>query len=353
MLKASLSLSTVLLLLIVSSLWAAQPQPIPPLAPEPLTPNENTHNIDASQRLTIVSGGRVRVKPDSNSGVVATLTLGTVMKQIGRTPEPIMLGGGQAHYWYQVKLSNGKQGWIFGSLTIPYHPSQHLELYRQLVAERMQKNLSFADQMEVTRLIAGLISEVNESTEPAQALIAELEFAHLSSIQKTLRFYNQASTAQRRTDPYRAWIHYLQTTVNNKIFHDEVSSRQLLKPQVLWQLYETYPKLNTLSDEIAWAAAISPAGGECEDDLNCVFSQILEAGLGRYLQLFPKGSHQQDAVKQLGKLFVASKDSFSGDEEQLIQQFDKLQMIFSIVDTPEARKASEQLNSLRKDLLSQ
>lgn len=352
MLKALLSLSTVLLLLTAPSLWAAQPQPIPPLAPEPLTPNENTHNIDASERLTIVSGGRVRLKPDSNSGVVATLTLGTLMKQIGRTPEPVSLGGGQEHYWYQVKLENGKQGWIFGSLTIPYHPSQHLELYRQLVAERMQKSLSFADQMEVTRLIANLIDEVNESTEPAQALIAELEFAHLSSVQKTLRFYNQASAGQRRADPYRAWLRYLQTTLEDDIVYDEISDRQLLNPQALWNLYESYPKLNSLSDEIAWAAANSPVGGECENDLNCVFTSLFETGLGRYLQLFPKGAHQQETVQQLGKLFAASKEGDADDEEQLIQQFDKFQMIFTIVDTPEAKQAGEQLKDLRKALFS-
>lgn len=350
MFKALLSLSVALFLTWSASLFATQPQPIASIPPERLTPKENGHKIDAQQRLSIVSGGRVRSEPDSASRIVETLTLGAVMAQTGRTEEPVSIGEAK-HYWYQVTLDSGQEGWIFGALTIPYHPSQRLELYRQLVAERMQSELSFADQMEVTRLIATLLEEMQETHETSQALLAELQFAYLRSIQKTLRFYNQADPEQRENDPYAAWLDYLTENASEVVFYDEVSDRQLVAPQAFWDLYTRYPRLNRLSEIMAWVGAVSPRGGECEGDLNCFLNYQLTEGFARYLAVYPNGVKQKTALQYLAKMLEPQVAWMVSDETELAQQFKQLNTLLTLVQHPIAETVRTNVAGLAERLL--
>ncbi|OUD15458.1 SH3 domain-containing protein [Thioflexithrix psekupsensis] len=322
--------------------------PIPALPPEPPTLNELGYQTDTHHRLTIVSGARVRSQANNQSGVVATLTLGTTMKQIGRTAQPSALGDSK-HYWYQVELDNQRRGWIFGSLTLPYHPSQHLEIYRKLVEERMGQSLSFADQMELTRLLQKLIAEIHEGDTPPKSLLAELQLAYLKSIQKTLDVYNQLSPTQRRQNPYSAWLRHLEQTAKEVIFFDEISARQLVKNEAFWELYEANPRMNQLSDHIAWTAANHPIGGECEGDLNCYFSYQLNSGLLRYLKHFPNSSYQQQALDTL-LMETNPKDAYwsASDASELTQQLAQMTAILSQIDTPASTRLLAQLRRLSK-----
>jgi hypothetical protein len=331
--------------LVVSS-WAA---PIPALPPEPPTLNELGYQTDTHHRLTIVSGARVRSQANSQSSVVATLTLGATMKQIGRTPQPTALGDGK-HYWYQVELENQRRGWIFGALTLPYHASQHLEIYRKLVEERMGQSLNFADQMELTRLLQKLIAEIHEGDTPPKSLLAELELAYLKSIQKTLDVYNQLSPAQRRQNPYLAWLRHLEQTAKDLFFYDEISARQLVKKSAFWDLYEANPRINQLSETIAWTAANSPMGGECEGDLNCYFSYQLDSGLLRYLKYFPNSAHQQKALDIL--LTETNPKNVNGsisDASELAAQLAQITAILGQIDTPISTRLLVQLRRLAKN----
>lgn len=83
----------------------------------------------------------------------------------------------------------------------------------------------------------------------------------------------------------------------DEVIFSEPAGQYFVSRQKIWALYDT-SRSSPLAEEIAWEAARTPAGGECEGYLNCYLADSLDS-TGRYLELYPKGRHAAAALEEL------------------------------------------------------
>jgi uncharacterized protein YgiM (DUF1202 family) len=87
---------------------AAPPPPAPAPAPAP-APQQATKDAETPQVLVVtVARANLREKADAKSKIVNVLTRGTKVTVVSKGDQ-----------WYQVKLSNGTEGWLAESVVKP------------------------------------------------------------------------------------------------------------------------------------------------------------------------------------------------------------------------------------------
>lgn len=124
----------------------------------------------------------------------------------------------------------------------------------------------------------------------------------------------------REKEPAKSWL----AQHDGEVIFSEPAGAYFVAQDQLWELWEK-SKGSPLAEEIAWEAANTPLGGECEGYLSCYLEADLR-GVGRYLDSYPKGKWAQGALAAVYWLSeTPSAEDFPLDP----------------ADKPEARKLAE------------
>ena len=229
---------------------------------------------------------RVRSAPDTESEEVGRLPLGSVVEELERSKEKAKVGSTE-DFWYMVSAQGGARGWVFGALTAPFDAARSEEIYTRLANERALKaEATFADSSELVRFAERASKEATH-----RAARAEIEFARLRALARSITFL---SGGDQQSETYKQqW----KDEHDSEIVYSEPSGEWYVRAELFWDLQAKYKDL-AIADRIAWEAAQTPLPGECEGDVTCNL-YYLSATSGRYLKLYPRGEHSEDAFKSL------------------------------------------------------
>jgi hypothetical protein len=112
----------------------------------------------------------------------------------------------------------------------------------------------------------------------------------------------------RTKAPIAAWLEKHQDEV---VFSEPSGGWYLVQAKV-WELHDR-SKDSPFAEEIAWEASNTLLGGECEGYLPCYTQADLE-GMGRYLELYPRGKWKDQALESLyWMLDILSAEEFPLD----------------------------------------
>lgn len=235
-------------------------------------------------RILTASNVRIRQEPNASAPEITKLALGTLVQELGRTPQPETIGTVQ-DYWYQIGLPDGRQGWIFGGFTMAYEETQRDAIYQQITQARLKReHLNWFDQIDLVRFLTRASEEVR-----LPAIAAELKLARLRVLRQSVE------PLQSPPPEFQEWVQEQQTD----IYYSEIQGKWLVWSNLFWDLqseYQSFP----IADDIAWEAAQNPTGGECEEYLPCHLSRINQS-YGKYLTLYPTGKYTPQALQTLSE----------------------------------------------------
>ena len=271
----------------------------------------------AASDYRIISDYRVHVRlsPYRYASLIKKLRIGTVIKEIKRSATPEKIRSILA-YWYKIKTSDGKTGWIFGKKFSNFNTWQRAQFYLKIAQKQLAANLTVSKQMELTEF---LFKAKDEIKYPAD-IAAELALLHLSSLQTAI---HKIDVNKSYLPPYRRWVERQQQRY--LIYFDEVQDTWLINSQTFWDLHDKYYKL-PISDQIAWAAVNNGMGGECEGIFECEFQRVYDTS-GKYLKFHPTGKYANQALDNIAKFIGSSKTPVKLPQED----FEYLQMQISIL----------------------
>ena len=242
----------------------------------------------ARQRITTASGVRLRGAPDTASEEVGRLPLGTVVDELERSEAKATVGASE-DFWYKVSAPNGARGWVFGGLTAPFDAARREEIYTRLASERAGKtDATFADASELVRFAERAAKEVKR-----RDARAELEFSRMRALARSITFL---AGGEQPDEARKQWA----AEHEPEIVYSEPSGEWYVRADLLWDLQAKYKDL-PLAERIAWEAAQTPLPGECEGDVGCNL-YYLSATNGRYIKLYPRGAHSNEALKSLEEI---------------------------------------------------
>jgi Bacterial SH3 domain len=236
-------------------------------------------------RITVASGVRLRQMPNTTAEEVAKLGIGTLLQELEPSANKERIGGVE-DFWYRISTPDGKTGWVFGSFTAPFDPNNRVAIYRRIAAERLKgESPNFTDMADLARFLSSVVAE---ATQPDAT--AELELARLTAIKRAAE---TLPTDKQGQPPYQPWI----KANDGLIVYSEPGGQWMVKADAFWELARQYRALS-IGERIAWDAARLPLPGECEDDPVCNLG-YLNLTSGKYLRLYPRGVHAEEAMKEI------------------------------------------------------
>lgn len=287
-----------------------------------------------STRIISASNVRVRQEPKASAQEVTKLVLGTLVQELGRTPQQEVIGTVQ-DYWYQIALPDGRQGWIFGGFTMVYDETRRDAIYQEIVQARLKREqLNWFDQIDLVRFLTRVSAEVQEPE-----IAAEFKLMRLRVLRQSLQ------PGQNPPPEFQEWIQEQQAY----IYYAEIQGTWLVLPNVLWELYAEYQGL-PIADDIAWEAAQNPLGGECEGYLPCVFSRLNQT-YGRYMGFLPQGKYASNALEAI-KSALRDFTQHKYDEYDragyltLYNELKRLRLILEATALPQKAAVLEQLDQI-------
>ena len=205
-----------------------------------------------------------------------------------------------------------------------------------------------SDLPAIILMFAAVLVLTGIATAQTASAAATKEYKRLVSLQKSLK---KIPLNKENKEPYRSFL----KKHDKDIFYSELSGEWYVRSQRFWNLQMKYPKL-AIADKIAWTAAESPLGGECEGDISCSFS-VLRMTYGEYLRLYPKGTHSRKAAKEVFESLsyiaddlTAKKNYYGPTEKSAKADFAKviaeLRFILTKVSCPQKTKALSQLKAI-------
>jgi hypothetical protein len=228
------------------------------------------------QRIVTASNVRLRTAPQMNSEEVGRLPLGTLLAELDASGDAA---------WFRVQSADGKTGWIFGALTQAFTESEAVSIYRRLIQARLSiEEAAFTDAADLFTFIERVGPQLQGLDE------AELHLFRLRALHQSLRGiigYEPRDTAQQ------AWI----KRHEEKLVYSEPAGQWLVMADLYWQLEEKY-RGHPVAEQMAWEGATAGVPGECEGYIPCVFAVLLMTD-GRYLELYPEGSHAAEALEHI------------------------------------------------------
>jgi Bacterial SH3 domain len=254
-------------------------------------------------RITIASGVRVRSTPSTSGEEVARLQIGTVVNELEQSSAKEKVGSSE-DYWYRVATGDGKEGWVFGGFTAPFDSNRVAEIYRSLARERLKvENLTFFDLADLARFLSSATADVKD-----EKALAELEFARLVAMKRAV---GQIPADYEKGSPYDTWIKANEAS----LIYSDPAAVHFLKSQLLWDLQKKYNAL-PIAEAVAWEAANNPIGGECEGYVPCHLA-ALNMMLGRYVALYPRGAHADEALTSIAEDLKGLVDLQKGEGQPI------------------------------------
>jgi hypothetical protein len=281
-------------------------------------------------RITVAANVRARTLPNTSAEEVTKLQIGTIVQELEQSPGKEKIGNAE-DYWYKVSLPNGKMGWVFGSFTLPFVVNNRAEIYKRIASERLRiKDANFADSADLARFMTIAMTEVGDKSS-----LAWIELARLLAMK-------QAGGAipidKQEQAPYKAWL----KANESSLVYSEPSGMWLVKSDLFWNLQKKYVAL-PIADQIAWEGAKNYLPGECETDISCHLG-ALNRMEGKYLKLYPKGAHVEEALSGLledldGLTELLKTSEKPGAEERKYATRDLAELRASVTKTTSAKKA--------------
>lgn len=255
---------------------------------------------DGKWRITVASGVRLRSAPNTSAEEVARLQIGSVVRELERSASKEKIGGAE-DYWYRISTGDGKQGWLFGSFAIAFDSNNPAEAYQKIASERLKtEKLSFADLTDLVRFLSAARADVKEG-----AALAELEFARVLALRRALI---EVPVDYAQGSPYDAWI---KSNEANLAFSDP-AAMWFVRSDLFWNLQKKYSAL-PVAERIAWEGANNPIPGECEGYVPCHLA-ALNWTFGRYVSLYPRGAHAEEAMKGVVELLEPLIELVKGEK---------------------------------------
>lgn len=282
---------------------------------------------------------RIRATPSTSGQVVTMLPLGTWGKVLERSKEKQNLMG-KSDYWYKIE-ANGKQGWIFGGLTVPASEDERFSTALDLISSRLEmQDKPIEDQVQLYEFAASVKELASHSAEKAK-----LELAYLKTIQNVCQ---KLSLEGKGSDTSNSVIAGNQ----DKVYMHECAGQHYVNPSAFWELSEKYSDFPQAADEIAWAAALQPLQGETEGDPSAMLS-FLELTKIKYLEKFPSGTAVEAALKDAAESFSYIKSGLSADyfaDETYVSKKDFIERVKKVeqtaLNTADSPARKELLNSI-------
>jgi hypothetical protein len=233
-----------------------------------------------AQLLLTAPAARLRAEPATSARVVATLAMGDLLDELGRSDTVAMVEGHEER-WVRVRTAAGAEGWLHGSLTRRVGPEGAAATQLALAREELDREgASFGDTVALASLAGRARSD-------DRAVQAELELLRLLAIRKAA---DAIPFGKAETSPYQEWI----AARGDDIVYSEPAGQWLLASDQLWALVDRYRE-EPRAEAFAFTAATNPLPGECEGFVACVV-EVFNVSWGRYLRLFPAGPHAGEAV---------------------------------------------------------
>ena len=271
----------------------------------------------AQAKITAVSAMRARRAPQVTAPEITRLKLGTVVNATARSSEQDTVGG-KTDYWYQVTLTNGQSGWLFGGLLLDYNASQREQILRQIIEARLKaESTDFSDRQEIYNLAARSVTEAKDVNTRA-------EFELL----KLLALANSAAAfpdGQGEKSPNREWLRAHAA----EVVRNEFAGSYNIHTELFWKLEAKYHAL-PIAERIAWAAVENQEPHDCEGDEVCHL--FVYEGAVKYLNLHPSGVHAAEAVKNLNELVtddVIKRSNDNGGDKYAVEERTSLRKLFA------------------------
>jgi hypothetical protein len=225
--------------------------------------------------LLTLDAVRLRASASPTASAVQTLDIAT----------PLVTEGTPAGQWVRVR-AGAARGWVRRDLTVPYDAANPLPALRRIATRSIaQESAPFATRARLVNVLGDAAR-----TAPAPAAKAELSLLRLRALQKALDEHqggfdsNPLRQGRIRAD-------------SSEIVYGEPQGQWYVSDDALWALRDRYRAL-PIAEAIAWEAATQQLPGECEGDATCIFG-LAEMQAGRYLSLYPRGTHAPAALRQL------------------------------------------------------
>lgn len=293
-----------------------------------------------STLMTLVSGVKLHAEPSTNAKEIGRLPIGSVLNKLEKSSQTSLLGQ-ERNYWYKVSLADAKQGWVFGSFVVAVDRSQLLEKYTEIAEMQLKVDPPvFKDLVEVVGLLDRVIK-----TLPASEKLGELKLLKLLAVERSLTVI---TPEQEKQSPYKEWF-VAQAPI---LLRNEVMAGWMLNAEVFWKLSSEYAE-TPLGDKVAWVAANSGLGGECELDLSCHLARVNRT-LGKYLAIYPNGAQLESALIQcldeVKNLQVLSREqsapASAQDKAAFAKQIAQLKQSLSRVEHPLKERLFSQLEKI-------
>jgi hypothetical protein len=237
--------------------------------------------------IVTAAGARLRERPETAAAEVARLQLGSIVDELERSAEKSRVGSAE-EFWHLVNAPGGARGWVFGGLVAPFDPAGRDAAYLKLTNDRLANTAAtFADLSELVRFLNRAVREVK-----TRDALAELELLRLTALARSLA---AMPFEDLNKQPYKTWTDERE----KEVVYSDPAGQWYVNSQVLWDLQGKYKDL-PLAERIAWEASQTPTPGECEGYLPCHIYRESETS-GRYLKLYPRGAHADEALAQLAE----------------------------------------------------
>ncbi|MBI4854443.1 MAG: SH3 domain-containing protein [Acidobacteria bacterium] len=289
------------------------------------TPINANNLLQEKSRIITASAVRVRSNPQTSSQEITKLSVGTIVKEIEKSDRKEKIGQ-QEDFWYQVVLSDGKQGWVFGAFTKSFETDKQEQIYINLLNDRLTAKTSFNDQVDLVNFLERIAKEVKTPT-----ISAELELGALLALRQSL---HSIPFDKDDSGLYKSWL----KKQDPKIVYNEPAGSWEVRSDMFWDLQKKYSFL-PVGDKIAWEAARNVIPGECEGYFPCYIAAI-NLSLGEYLSLYPNGKYSQEALQEIQDVVNGFLEDLKNPEQS-----------YRFLDEAESRKdAQGQLNKLQKQI---
>jgi hypothetical protein len=177
-------------------------------------------------------------------------------------------------------------------LTVPYDAANPLPALRRIATRSIaQESAPFATRARLVNVLGDAAR-----TAPAPSVKAELSLLRLRALQKALDEHaaDPARGSGSDSNPLRQGRIRADSS---EVVYGEPQGQWYVSDDALWALRDRYRAL-PIAEAIAWEAATQQLPGECEGDATCIFG-LAEMQAGRYLSLYPRGTHAPAALRQL------------------------------------------------------
>jgi hypothetical protein len=282
-----------------------------------------------NQRIITAASANLRPSPTARN-IIKGLPLGTIATELNTKVS-------RNSVWHKIKLTNGKVGWLHGSLSMAFSIEDSLDIYRSIVNERIAyKSPSFGDLIELENLLNSIQFEKPKLT-------AEFKLIKLQLLSKFITFLNK-TPKRLRVEPYRTWV---KNHKHIQIFYDESRGIWMVDAMVYWDLHQEFYPLN-FSDNIAWLATKIKLGGECEGFLTCNLNRLLEKEV-KYIKYHPTGEYVGKILTEISQQLSNNSDSviYIDEKNEFIRQYDILRAIIKTTNHQNKPKVMQQLKQLK------